>query len=115
MIVTRNSQYYLWRLEGGRGGGEKILVDGYLGSEHVEDPSRRMKTSRRGRVVMLILRPLSKETAGRGPYSYTLAFTIQLRKVMENLGKRIGIFCLAARTNLLFSVFHWLQPQARRV
>jgi hypothetical protein len=69
-------------------------VDDYLGSEHVEDTSRRMKTSRRGRAVMLILRPLSKETAGRGPsYSYTLAFTIQLRKVMENLGKQIGIVC----------------------
>ena len=47
-----------------------------------------MKTFGRGRVVMLILRPPSMETAGRGrSYSYTLAFTIQLRKVMENLGK----------------------------
>lgn len=71
------------------------------------------RTFRCGRVVVLILRPRSMEM-GRGPfYSYTLGFTIQLRKVMENLGKQIGIVCLAARTSLLVSIFHWLQPQAR--
>jgi hypothetical protein len=44
-----------------------------------------MKTFRGERVVMLILRPPSMETAGRGPsYYYTLAFTVQLRKIMEN-------------------------------
>jgi hypothetical protein len=63
---------------------------------------------------VVILRPPSIEVEGGGPfYSYTLGFTIQLRKVMENLGKQIGIVCLAARTSLLVSIFHWLQPQAR--